>query len=140
MNLKNLSFPVYGDQSFRGDCPVESVEQISFFNKIRKAYPDTWGRIALHPRNEQLLIGGQFKGIIKHKAEGMTPGASDIVVPGSPPFICELKRRDHTQSKWQDDQIAYLETAQALGAFTCVALGATAAWQAFEDYLERYYS
>ena len=118
---------------------MESVEQVSLFSRLRKTYPDTWGVIALHPRNEALLVGGQFRGIVKHKAEGMTPGASDIVIPGSPPFVCEMKRCNHTLSSWQPGQQEYLETAQALGAFTCIALGAVAAWEAFEDYLGRFY-
>ena len=133
------NIPVYGDQKFRDVCPTESREQISFFNKLRKEYPDTWGRIAIHPRNEQLLTGGQFRGVIKHKAEGMTPGASDIVIPGSPPLVCELKRKNHTLSTWQAGQIEYLEAAQSLGAFACIALGAEGAWDAFEDYLRLYY-
>jgi len=135
MNLKNLPFPVYGDAKFRGNCPKENAEQITFFAELRAKYPDTWGRLALHPRNEQLLRGGQFRGVIKHKAEGMTPGASDIVIPAARSFVCELKRRDHTKSKWQDGQIEYLIAAQDAGAFVCVALGWRGAWDAFEDWI-----
>lgn len=137
MNLHDLPFPVYGDTSFRGKCPKESAEQITFFNQLRGVYPDTWGRLALHPRNEQQLRGGQHRGLIKQKAEGMTPGASDIVIPGAPAFVCELKRQDHTQSKWQDGQIEYLTAANDAGCFVCVALGWKAAWGAFGDYLAR---
>lgn len=134
MNL-NQPFPIYGDPKWRGDCPAESAEQITFFNQLRKEYPETWGRLAIHPRNEQQLRGGQFRGVIKQKAEGMTPGASDIVIPGARSFVCELKRRDHTKSKWQDGQIEYLVAAQDAGAFACVALGWEAAWKAFGDWL-----
>jgi hypothetical protein len=70
------------------------------------------------------------------KAEGMTSGACDIVIPGNPSFVCELKRRDHTQSVWQKDQEQYLRTAQQLGSFACVALGADAAEEAFNHYLD----
>jgi hypothetical protein len=135
MRLNDLPFPVYGDAKFRGNCPKENAEQITFFAELRAKYPDTWGRLALHPRNEQLLRGGQFRGVIKHKAEGMTPGASDIVIPAARSFVCELKRRDHTKSKWQDGQIEYLIAAQDAGAFVCVALGWRGAWDAFEDWI-----
>jgi hypothetical protein len=128
------NIPVYGDQSFRGKCHLEHVEQASFFSKLRREYPDTWGRIAIHPRNEGLLINGQFQGVVKHQIEGMAKGAADIVIPGAPSFICELKRQNHTLSKWQEGQIPYLEAAQDAGAFTCVALGAAAAWSAFEEW------
>lgn len=140
MNLKDTTIPVYGDQNYRGDCPREDVEQASFFAKLRREYPDSYGVIAIHPRNEGLVKNGQFQAVAKHRIEGMSKGASDIIIPGlsgcgkSGAFVCELKRQDHTKSKWQDGQIEYLEAAQAAGAFTCVALGAAAAWQAFEEW------
>lgn len=140
MNLNGLPFPIYGDTKWRGKCPAESMEQVTFFSRLRREYPATWGRLALHPRNEQQLRGGQIRAIAKQKAEGMTPGASDIIIPagglrGS--FVCELKRRDHTRSKWQDGQITYLEEANNAGSFVCVALGADAAWLALQDWIAK---
>ncbi len=135
MNLKNLPFPVFGNKQFRGDCPVESMEQVTFFNRLRAEYPDTWGAIALHPRNEQKLRGGQHRALIRQKAEGMTPGASDVIIPGRVSFVCEIKRQDHTKSKWQPKQIEYLTAAQNAGAFACVALGWEGAWEAFGEWL-----
>ncbi len=135
MKFDNCPVPVFGDIAFRGNCPKEEVEQSSFFSMIRRTYPDTWGAIAIHPRNEGLKVGGQFSAIIKHRAEGMTPGAADIIIPGRKSFVCELKRRDHTKSKWQDGQIEYLKAAQDCGAYACVALGAVAAWEAFEGWV-----
>lgn len=126
--------PCYGDTKYRGDCPKETAEQITFFSKLRREYPDCLGIIAVHPRNEQLLRGGQFSALAKHKAEGMSTGASDILIPGSPSFVCELKRLDHTKSKWQDGQLSYLEAAHNKGAFVCVALGWESAWQALIDW------
>ena len=134
MNLKNLPFPVFGDQTFRGKCPRESVEQITFFNQLRQGFPDTYGALAIHPRNEQQLRGGQHRGMIKQKAEGMTPGASDVIIPGHVTFVCEIKRQDHTQSKWQTGQIEYLTAAYEMGAFACVALGWRGAMDAFEAW------
>ena len=138
-----MKFPagikVYGDTSFRGDCPNESFEQMSFFNRIRKEYPGTFGAIAIHPRNEGLKEKGQFSSVMKHMAEGMTKGASDIIIPGNPAFVCEVKRRDHTKSKWQAGQTEYLLSARYVGAVTCVALGAEAAWEAFEEWRKEHY-
>ena len=130
------AIPVYGDTSFRGKCPPEHVEQASFFARLRREYPGTWGRIAIHPRNEGLLVQGQFSSVVKHQLEGMAKGASDIVIPGGRGgFVCELKRQDHTLSQWQVGQIDYLEAVQSMGGFACVALGAAAAWGAFEEWL-----
>lgn len=129
----------FGNLDFRGRCPTEGLEQVTFFNRLRQEYHDTWGRIAIHPRNEDQLKGGQFSGMAKKKAEGMTPGASDIVIPSAPAFVCELKRQDYTQSAWQYGQLDYLKAAHNCGAFVCVALGYVGAWQAFEYYLTKHH-
>ncbi len=135
-----MKFPpwlmVYGDTTYRGACLKEDVEQVSLFNRIRKEYPDSWGRLALHPRNEGLKEKGQFSTVMKHAAEGMTPGASDVIIPGAPSLVMEIKRRDHTLSSWQPGQLAYLEAAHNAGAFACLSLGAIGAWEAFTKWVE----
>jgi len=123
---------VFGDVDFRGKCPTEAVEQVSFFNRLRREYPDTLGAIAIHPRNEGLKTRGQFSSVAKHAAEGMTPGAADIIIPGRVSFVCEMKRQDRTQSAWQEGQVEYLAAVHAAGGFACVALGCVAAWDALE--------
>lgn len=127
MNLKH-DVPIYGNITYRGKCPVESLEQITFFNKIRREYPDTWGKIATHVRNEGKKSAQQVR---REKAEGMTTGASDIIVGG---FYCELKRQNHTLCKVSEAQIEYLEAINNLGYFGCIALGYEAAFEAFEEY------
>lgn len=132
-----MKFPdwlkLYGDIDYRNKkCPVESAEQITFFNEIRRLYPDSYGLIALHPRNEGKRTQNQ---VMRQKAEGMTAGAADIVIPGNPAFVCELKRQDHTQSHWEDGQQDYLKVAQNAGAFVCVALGHKAAIEAFNVWI-----
>lgn len=126
--------PIFGDTKWRGKCPRESVEQVSWFNKIRQEFPDTWGLLAVHVRNEGLLQNGQFSAVRKHKLEGMVTGCVDIMIPGNPCMVMEMKRQDHTQSKLTDEQLAYLIAAQNAGAFACIALGAVAAWGAFLEW------
>ena len=135
MRLSDLPFPVYGDVSFRGKCPTEALEQVTFFAMLRREYPATWGALAIHPRNEGLKEKGQFASVQRHTAEGMTKGAADIIIPGRPALVCELKRRDHTQSAWQDGQVEYLTAAHEAGAFACVALGHEAAWEAVQAWI-----
>lgn len=128
MNLKH-DVPIYGDVKYRDKkCPKEVMEQITFFNKIRREYPDTWGKVATHIRNEGKKSVQQVK---REKAEGMTTGASDIIIGG---FYCELKRKDHTLCKISDDQIKYLAAINDLGFFGCIALGYEAAYEAFQEY------
>lgn len=125
MNLLN-NIPLYGDATFRGKCPTEAVEQVTIIRRIREVTP-----LVFHPRNE----GARFKQVAaKHKAEGATAGVPDIVVPGCPAFLCELKRRDIKQSTLSEEQEIYLINAIDAGAFVCVALGADAAWEAFNDW------
>lgn len=129
-----MKFPegvaVYGDKSFRGDCPPESAEQITFFNEIRQKMP--WlGVIATHVRNEGKRTNQQAR---RQIAEGMTKGAADIIIPGCPTFVCELKRLDHTKSRWEEGQKEYLQAAKREGAFVCVALGYKAALEAVEKW------
>jgi hypothetical protein len=130
MNLNDLPFHIYGDATFRGKCPTESLEQITFFSRLRRE-----GALAIHPRNEGQLRGGQITTIQKVSAEGMVKGASDIIIPGRVSFVCELKRADHTKGAWQDGQIEYLTAAHNAGAFACVALGCNGAWAALQDWL-----
>jgi hypothetical protein len=133
---KQMKFPsgvkVYGDQSFRGRCPMEALEQVTFFARLRRQYPDTWGLLAHHARNEGRRT---HLTAAKEKSEGMTAGMPDIIILGGPAFVCELKRRDHTQSKIAKEQEACLLAAQVAGAWVCIALGVDAAWEAFSDYL-----
>ena len=121
---------IFGVLAHRGKCPTESVEQVTFFNRLRAGYPDTLGLIAIHTRNEGLKRGAHISAVAKHRAEGMTPGAADIIIPARVPFVCEMKRQDPTQCAWQDGQQAYLIAAARAGAFACVAFGCDAAWQA----------
>ena len=125
---------VYGDRKFRGACPSETLEQVTFFARLRAQHPLSWGVLTLHPRNEGRR---HFRQAQKEASEGMTVGAPDIVIPGRRTFICELKRRDHTKSKLSAEQELYLLTTDYLGAFCCIALGADAAMEAFNDYLDK---
>lgn len=104
---------------------------MTFFSRLRRAHPDSYGILALHPRNEGRRTHLQ---VAKEKSEGMTTGATDIIIPGRQTFVCELKRRDHTKSKLGDEQLAFMRAAQTAGAYVCIALGVDAAWEAFNSW------
>lgn len=124
--------PVFGDPSFRGACPVETAEQITFFQWLQAQHPRLH-RIAIHPKNEGSRTYQQARA---QKIEGsLNKGASDIIIPSFVPFICEMKRKDHTKSRWEDGQLEYLESAQDAGAFVCVALGYEGAISAIHEWL-----
>ena len=126
---------IYGDQTYRGKCPRESVEQITFVSWVRRKYPDSHGITIFHAKNEGKLVNGQFTAITKDRAMGMAIGCADIHNPGNPSLCMEIKRKNHTKSTISDDQVKYLLAAQSFGAFTCIALGHEAAIEAFKDWI-----
>jgi len=128
--------PVYGDLSYRGKCDREQLEQMSIIGRIRREYPDSYGLIVLHPRNEGLKERGQFSAVMRHNAEGMCKGAADVIIPSRKSFVCEVKRRNPTLSQLAPEQIEFLTAAQKAGAFVCVALGAVAAWEGFCEWVK----
>ena len=119
--------PLWGDPTFRGPCAKENADQVTMFAFIRSQYPKTWGVLAFHPRNEGVRTIGQAKW---QKAEGMTAGAVDVIIPASVPLVMEIKRKDHTKSSWQPGQVDYLRAAQVAGAYACICLGYEAAIEA----------
>lgn len=127
-----MKFPdwlrVYGDLNFRGDCATESVEQSTFFNSLDPELKN----ISLHIRNESKRNYRQMSKI--RMQGGFIKGAADIIIPGCPTFVAELKRQDHTKSKWQDGQIEYLLACKRQGAFVCVCLGWEAAMEAVNEW------
>jgi hypothetical protein len=132
MNLSKIPqhIPIFGDHSFRGDCPAETAEQISFLSLLRAEFPNI-AEIAVHIRNEgrrTKLQGHQ------QKQEGMNTGASDMMIPCCPPILIELKKRDHTKSSTSSEQIKYLVNSQSHGAFACYALGAIGAIEAVREW------
>ena len=126
----NPQIRVFGDQSYRDKkCPTENAEQITFVSRVRAKYPDNYGAVIIHVKNEGKRTHYAAR---MDKAAGLTKGAPDIVIPAKRTILIELKRRDHTLSRWQEDQQEYLVAAQSLGAWVCVALGADAAMEALE--------
>ena len=132
MNLKQIQnyIPVFGDINFRGDCATETAELIGFFKLLEKEFPSLHA-IATHIRNEGKR--SKFQGY-KQQQEGMNTGASDIIIPCSPPIVIELKRRDHTLSTISAKQVSYLSSAHMLGGYAVVALGAIGAMEAVRSW------
>lgn len=132
-----MKFPpgikVYGDKSYRGACPSETLETVTFFNYLRREYPDTYGILAYHPRNEGKRTHHQ---VMRDKSEGLVTGTCDIIIVGSPSLCIEMKRLDHTKSTITEEQIRYLILAQRFESMAAIALGHEAALEAFNDWID----
>lgn len=128
MNIKQVhgaGLVVYGDPAWRGKCPLEAAEAVSFFCQLRAEFPEL-AKVATHIRNEGKRTKRQG---YQHQQEGMNTGASDVIIPVCPPIVMEMKRRDHTLSSISKEQVDYLVAAASGGAFTGVALGAAGAME-----------
>ncbi len=124
---------VYGDTDFRGKCPPEWNEQVDGFAWMQYHHPEL-SALAVHPKNEGKRTWGQAA---RDKKDGsINKGASDCIIPGLVGFACEIKRADHTKSKWQEGQLDYLKACHDQGGFACVALGAEGFKLAITDYLK----
>lgn len=129
---------IYGEKDYRNKkCPVEDAELVTFINQLKKMYPDSFGRLVLHVPNEGKRRAHEVNNLKKKGA--LNKGASDIIIPGNPSLVIEMKRRDHTLSEWEDGQLEYLEASKKAKCFVCVCLGWEAAMMAFNDWRATHY-
>lgn len=120
------SIPIYGT-TLPGKVPTESAEMATFFNQL----PPHLKSISVHVRNEGKRSVTQAA---KQRAEGgWVKGAADIIIPGNPCLVIEMKSRSKT-SRVSKEQKAYLEACQANGAMACVAYGWEAAMEAVREW------
>ena len=125
-----MGYRIY-DSGFTGPSEKEGADEVTFFNWVRTNYPDTYGKLAFHVKNEGKRTRAQVQ---MEKAHGMTKGVSDIIIPGNPTFVCELKRKNKKDSKIYKEQKEYLTTAQEMGCFACLCYGYEQAILAFEEW------
>ena len=126
-----MTYKTYGQQE-KGVHPSEAAEMTTFFNQLRKHYPEYYA-IALHVRNEN---DGDYRKTNKSKLErGFVKGASDIVIIGNPTIVCEMKAINKG-SRLSKEQIDFLNSSAENGAFACVAYGWQATMQAFMEWIK----
>jgi hypothetical protein len=119
----------YGEK-LPGKQPKEGDEMITFFNILRKEYPEV-AKLATHVRNEGNRTHSQTN---RQKAEGMNKGFSDVIIAGCPTFLCEMKSKSKT-SRISKEQVEFLEAADEAGCFACIAYGYEAALEALKDWM-----
>lgn len=125
-----MTITIIKPDEFPEDAPSESVEQITFFNQLKKHCPDI-AKVALHVKNEGKRTMAQAA---KDKAEGLVTGAPDIFIAGDPSLLIELKKRSK-RAKVGDDQIKYLNSASKLGAECYICYGWESAWIALQRWI-----
>lgn len=124
----------YGDLSFRGASHKEDYVLSSLIDDIRRNYPDTYGLLAFHPKNEGKRTASQSR---VDKMKGLTKGVCDLVIPGNPTLFLEIKIQDHTKASWSNpEQLAFLKAAHDAGAYVCLAFGYEASIRCFNDWIQ----
>ena len=111
------------DSGYRGDCPKEETDQISYGLWMQHSFPDVlWFHV---PNETGTRSGPQF--IEKRRRMGVRSGVSDNVILthgiNHKCGLIELKRRDKTKSKVSKSQTDVLEEAIAEGHFGAIAYG-----------------
>lgn len=125
-----MTIKIIKPDEFPKNAPSESEEQVTFFNQLRKYYPDI-AKVALHVKNEGKRTMAQAA---KDKAEGLVTGAPDIFIAGNPSLLIELKKRSK-RAKVGDNQIKFLESASKLGAECYICYGWESAWLALQKWI-----
>lgn len=123
---------VYGDRSYRGKCPREIEDQMSFFTWLGNELPE-YRALTFHPKIESRRSHAQAA--IDRKAGTLTKGVADVIAIGFPCLVMELKRKDESDSGWSDGQLKFLERAKNAGASVCVAFGLEAAKEAYLEWV-----
>ena len=122
---------VYGSLDYRNPKTAkEDQEAQTIVNQVRKRYPHI---LFMHIKNEGKKTKAQAD---FDRSMGMMAGASDFIFLGNPTMCLELKRKDHTLSKWQPNQENFLIEAQQQGCFSVVCFGWEAGMEAIEDWLK----
>jgi hypothetical protein len=124
--------PVYGDRSFKGKCPREAEDQMSFFSWLECELPE-FARLTFHPKVEGRRTPAQAT--IDRKMGAMKKGVVDVIAIGSPMLVMEIKRKDEKLSEWRDGQLKFLEESKNAGAVVAVVFGLEAAKEAYADWV-----
>lgn len=120
------------DSGYRGDCRVETIEQIDCASWLQYNYPERWTLI-WHTPNETKATASYMQ---KRQKMGVKSGVSDIIDFGLVRGAFELKRLDKSKCKVSKDQREFLEAVDASGGFAAIVYGFEQFKLAYADYLE----
>lgn len=126
-----MTVKTYGKQE-PGEQRSEAMEMTTFFGVLKRKYPHI-APLAVHIRNEGKR---DHKETLAMKIQGgFVKGASDIIIIGVPPFVCEMKSKSK-DSRLIQEQKVFLDNADKAGAFACIAYGYEAAIEAVNDWIK----
>lgn len=119
------------DSGYRGDCRVETIEQIDCASWLQYNHPDRWP-LCFHVPNE-IKASAQY--MQKRQKMGVKAGVSDIIDFGLVRGAFELKRLDKSKCKVSKEQRAFLQAVADSGGFAAIVYGFEQFKLAYSDYL-----
>lgn len=122
------------DSGYRGDCPVEYIEQINAVTWFREHYPQH-GMLFFHVANES-SSKPQYRA--KLNKMGVTAGIADLVllVPSGPYYYAVFEMKRTGKGYLSNDQKKHLNAVAEAGGFACMCRGANEFKKAVDDYLQ----
>ncbi|MNO56548.1 VRR-NUC domain protein [compost metagenome] len=120
------------DSGYRGDCRVETIEQIDCASWLQFNYPERWPLI-WHTPNESKATASYMQ---KRQKMGVKSGVSDIIDFGLVRGAFELKRLDKSKCKVSKEQREFLQAVADSGGFAAVVYGFQEFKRAYADYLD----
>lgn len=120
------------DSGYRGDCRIETAEQIDCASWLQFNHAGRWSLI-WHTPNEQKATASYMQ---KRQKMGVKSGVSDIIDFGAVRGAFELKRCDKSKCKVSKEQREFLEAVDASGGFAAICYGFEQFKIAYSDYLE----
>lgn len=124
------------DSGFRGDCPSEDGEQMTFLAWLRFNYPQLF-LVTFHVKNEgQLAAKNKYAMASRDKKMGLVRGVNDIMIMSNPVICMEFKRKDKTKSSVSKDQLTWLQRMDEQGHRAVIVYGADEA----KRYIEANFS
>lgn len=119
------------DSGYRGDCRVETIEQIDCAGWLEFNHPDRWSLI-WHTPNEARATASYMQ---KRQKMGVKSGVSDIIDFGLVRGAFELKRLDKSKCSVSKEQRAFLQAVAESGGFAAICYGFSEFKKAYADYL-----
>jgi hypothetical protein len=120
------------DSGYRGECRVETIEQIDCASWLQYNYPERW-QLIWHTPNETKATASYMQ---KRQKMGVKSGVSDIIDFGLVRGAFELKRLDKSKCKVSKDQREFLQAVADSGGFAAIVYGFEQFKLAYADYLE----
>ena len=123
------------DSGYRGDCPLEDTDLINLVSWFDHNYPHLSSLLVHVPNESKIPVQGR----VKLRMKGLKSGVQDLILfkkQGGYSGLClELKRKDRTKSKVNQNQEDYAAEFSEEGFYCTFCYGLEEAKKCIKEYL-----